>query len=70
MSYGILTVMLTVTITGLMWTIVDLKAEIERMKTAPEQSCYRLEKLNDSTIVFRVDTIKRPDVLLKDAGEL
>jgi hypothetical protein len=70
MKSGIVSFLLSVLITGLLWTIVELDKEIERMKTSPEQSCYRLEQLNDSTIVFKVDTIKRPDVLLLDAGEL
>jgi hypothetical protein len=50
--------------------VQSLSSEIERLTGSPEQSCYRVEVLNDSTVVFKVDTIKRPDVLLLDAGEL
>lgn len=45
----------------LMWEVYESRTQIEEMKNAPEQSCYRLERLNDTTVVFKVDTVIRTD---------
>ena len=45
----------------LMWEVHEARTQVEEMKNAPEQSCYRLERLNDTTVVFKVDTIIRTD---------